>query len=300
MLKIPSKHRQNSDLTASNDKLFMLFSILWNNALLPILIGVLITKSFDQENGGLVALLKDYWFVFVIAIVIHIFVMLASISSAKKHETIFEHIDLKNSLESAHKEIEALKSNRDRLSKIRDYQTGIINVLTDTLKNVPNTDTSVFQKQVLSLLEQNREHLFEYTSLSKYNICLYLYNHENDQLEVSERLLDSRIYRQDRAWKRGRGHVGISFAQKRCLICDNIHDNPELESSPDNKTYISFISTPIVAPMVGGESPDPYGVLVLTSATPNQFKINQDDDFLMVISDIISINITFNRMKGDS
>lgn len=158
-----------------------------------------------------------------------------------------------------------------------------------------------FIETVLKNLLKDREALFGYESKSRYNIAFYLYDPKDEQLEVCARYCDDRIDRKDRPWKSGFGHVGLTYLHKELKICPNINNSSELKitNASDKVNYCSFISVPVLTYDENNTDNDCLGVLVLTSALPNQFSLQRDKDFLQNISSLIAIyiDITFSFYK---
>lgn len=114
----------------------------------------------------------------------------------------------------------------------------------------------------------------------------------NSLLIVRARLCDDRLKKRNRSWKSGFGHVGLTHLHKEIKICPDITKSSELNSDDesDNVNYRSFLSVPIMSPNTTLEE-QCLGVLVLTSADVNQFKIDRDGDFLQNFSYLLTIYI---------
>ena len=147
-------------------------------------------------------------------------------------------------------------------------------------------------------LISERESLFKYVSESKYNIALYFYSEEEDCLGIAYRDCDSRLPQRNRSWKPGLGHVGLAFLHKTVKLCPDITKSNELlanQSSGDAENYRSFLSMPIMKCDDDGEVNNgikPLGVLVLTSALPEQFDENRDVPFMSMIVKLLAIYLS--------
>lgn len=147
------------------------------------------------------------------------------------------------------------------------------------------------EKQLIWPLASLRDELFGYKSDALYNVALYRYSEKDKQLCCSARFCDDRIPRKDRSWKPGHGHVGLAFIQGEIKFCNDVESSSELKTERlDGKiVYRSFVSVPITSVDKDRES---HGVLVLTSRHANQFDIDKDQIFLLLISKQISLYYT--------
>lgn len=165
------------------------------------------------------------------------------------------------------------------------------------LKDAPDFDAALTEiksraeRQLIWPLVSLRDDLFGYESDSLYNIALYQHKKSQDLLVCKARFCDDRINRRDRPWKPGMGHVGLAFVQGEVKFCNDVESSSELKTEKvDGKIiYRSFVSVPITRI---GHSEVPYGVLVLTSRHANQFDIDKDQVFLIVLSKLIGLYYT--------
>ncbi|WP_261916795.1 GAF domain-containing protein, partial [Vibrio aestuarianus] len=147
------------------------------------------------------------------------------------------------------------------------------------------------EKQLIWPLVSLRDELFNYQSDSLYNVALYRYSTNDNKLHCKARFCDDRITRRNRSWKPGLGHVGLAYVQGEVKFCNDVEKSSELktEKSDGKIIYRSFVSVPITNVDKDDVS---YGVLVLTSRHANQFDIDKDQIFLILLSKQISLYYT--------
>ena len=284
-----------------------LFSI-WNAFIIPIILGVGISYLFQFE-GNIDAIPKYYIAFYVLIFIIHIIASFAFLYLDKREDTsshleatIVKYNDLANNFNN-------LKERS--FSQVELYQTqkAVIHFTTLLIKdklsimakkaqakdltteNVVD-DVGIFFETVLGFLSSKREVLFGYKGESKFNIALYMYDTNSGSLKVRARLCDDRLTKRNRSWKSGFGHVGLTHLHKEIKICPDITKSSELSSDDenDNINYRSFLSVPVMS-SDQALTDECIGVLVLTSADANQFKIDRDGDFLLTFSYLLTICI---------
>ncbi len=84
----------------------------------------------------------------------------------------------------------------------------------------------------------------------------------------------------------------MTFLHKEIKCCPSIKNSTELttKTEHDSKYYNSFFSVPILACEDNEQTEnDPHGVLVLTSASENQFNPRRDQIFLQAISKMLAV-----------
>ncbi|MBY7957823.1 GAF domain-containing protein [Vibrio fluvialis] len=320
-------YKKLKQLSAENDlknqKIISAFTVaanIWMTLVAPVTVGIFISHWYSlSENESLSGLAGFLTCVFLLT---HIAAAIFLHWLTKKHQThgqLTELYDQYDALVSKHNSlIKDANSLRDlRISQITalflvsaelDKAIGEINAR--IISKIPkiqgpltksdmegNRDflSNVIKMHLDSMLWPlivDKEELFGYKESSLFNIALYVYNPITERLEVLCRFNDPRIEVQNRSWKPGIGHVGMTFLHKEIKYCPNIEKSTELsvKSKEDEKTYHSFISVPILA-CEDIESSDnhPHGVLVLTSAHDEQFDLDRDFFFLHSIGKSLAV-----------
>lgn len=308
-------------LAEKNDKLnstlvrkFIVFSNVWMTLVAPIGVGFFISYSFSNADWFSIPMML----LIFIFLGIHLFLAYIQSKSTKKHHTysqvtkLCDHLNTQiktyNDLRLSHQYVTDLNiaqvTTLFLISAELDKAVGDLNnemykELDSSSKEEPlplhNSLDVLMDKHLTNLLWPlivNKGDLFSYQEPSLYNIALYRYDEKSDRLKVVKRFHDERIPIQNRDWKPGIGHVGMTFLNKVIKCCPNIQDSTELtdESERDSKYYCSFISVPILA-CEDNERTDnnPHGVLVLTSAMENQFSLRRDQFFLQAISKMLAV-----------
>lgn len=273
---------------------------IWVTLIAPLVIGYYVTLYFNaitisDPKTGFDSFWNTHSIPVVILILAHIFVSLWLFLQTRMSHTADEFDLISEKLELSKIE----NSKILRKMEFVDYSVITIDAITDLFKNNPQFTKSEIYRNVLHVLSQFREGLFNFGGKALYNFVIYEYNPNSNLLEIKERIHDDRLDTQGRSWEVGVGHVGISFANKRCMICHDASNSTELPMSKnDASNYSSFISSPIVKPLAQDQSqPLPYGVLVITSSEPNQFITDLHDDFLRNLCDIMSIVLTSMEEK---
>ena len=305
--KIERILRKNRYINARFAGHFASFTSLWNALFAPIIIGLGVSYVFQKKditNG-----ISDFFFIACIMFfILHLILAWGAKYLDKKDDSTIELGELTKEYNDRVSEIEIIRERMVQEDKLSTTQKLVIYLTTLqvnshirkiliankekklTLADFP-IDTESFFSTVLGYLSRNRETLFSYKSESKFNIALYIYNKERNHLEVICRICDDRITKKNRAWKPGFGHVGLTYLHKELKICPDITKSNELKiSNPaDRKNYCSFLSVPILAYKQNSSEEDCKGVLVLTSALPDQFSLERDRDFLLNLSSLIAI-----------
>ena len=282
---------------------------IWNTLLAPVIIAVGVSYVFQYKDN--INEISNLFFVLcVFFILFHLLFAIAFNYLDKRGDTTNELAEVSQNYNSLVSDIDMIKE-RMRVSnelnatqkiviylatlKVNSHIKELMNKKKEDGFNIDELDKYIddFILTIVNYLSKHRETLFGYESKSRYNIALYVYEQEHEQLVVASRVCDDRIDRKDRAWKAGFGHVGLTYLHKELKICPDINKSSELKitSSADKINYCSFISVPILTYREGDSENDCLGVLVLTSALPEQFSLQRDKDFLQNISSLIAIYI---------
>lgn len=315
--KIESILKKNRHINARFASHFISAFNVWNTLLAPVLIGLGVSYLFQYKDD--VTKIDNLFFLLCLMLIaIHLVFALAFNYLDKRSDTSTELAEVSNSYNNLICDIDTIKERMRISNELNATQKLVIYLSTLKLnshirdlmeKKKDDSFTSEqlddffddFIETILSYLLKHRETLFGYESKSRYNIAFYIYDVEQDQLVVSSRHCDDRIDRKDRAWKSGFGHVGLTYLHKELKICPNINNSTELKitNSSDKINYFSFISVPILTYSEDNTENDCLGVLVLTSALPEQFSLTRDKDFLQNISSLIAIyiDVIFNIYK---
>lgn len=308
--------KRNNDASERIVEGVVTFNQVWFSLVAPILIGIFTAVIFSSKK--LEGLPFIMWIVMgVVVVLVHLFLVWVNVKYSSKVSLYTDVVELKNEKET---EIESL---RRQLAKEKHLVRIMSNIYTNQISSVYltsfATDMAVGQlkqlylnKEILSENEiwnmateaiglmltplvMEREALFEFESGSKYNVALYFYDSDEEQLHVVWRDCDSRLPKRNRNWKPGHGHVGLAFLHKEPKISPDITTSDELAPSydeSDSSNYRSFISIPILNCDDNGELDNgqlPLGVLVLTSATKAQFRADRDLKFLTIITKNLAI-----------
>ncbi|UTV27514.1 GAF domain-containing protein [Photobacterium atrarenae] len=307
---------KNDLINASLVDRVVILSNVWMTLVAPIIVGVFVSFWFslkDKEEVGLIV-----WCFLGAFLITHFCLALIQHQHSKKHLTHAEATELQdkynelalkfNKLRMSHQDLTDLSISQITtlylISAELDKAVGELNnELDKELENDPDNPPIPLQNSIEALLNShltnllwplvvNREDLFNYQEKSLYNIALYVYNDSSGKLEVKKRFNDERIATQNREWRPGIGHVGMTFLHKEIKCCPNIQSSTELtvKTEQDSKYYCSFISVPILACEDNEHTEnEPHGVLVLTSASENQFHPRRDQIFLQAISKMLAV-----------
>lgn len=300
--------------------IFDLFTKLWFTLLLPALVGIgtsVYLSRGSNENSVLSA--QDYALIFagIIFIVIHIILTVITIFKTNAINSTYPFaVEVKERHVEKIQELTRVRASSRHFAQLTMTQLATIDLVTFVVNRAIGEINTIRQKgdkissdkfweiseihinQMIAPLVNQREHLFDYKSESKYNIALYFYSSLDDVLFVVARDCDSRLGRRNRRWKPGIGHVGLSFLYKSPMFCPNIEESNEISgtcSQGDLQNYRSFASFPILRCDDDGDLANGHkaqGVLVLTSALKEQFQQERDKVFLAVISRLMGIYLT--------
>lgn len=310
--------KKNNDITEKIVERSVTFAQIWFTLIAPIIIGfsaTLITTDRDVP-------LNDLVFTFILIsiiffVLIHLLFTYVNHNYSKKESLYAGILEMKRHKDEEVGELRTeLAQNKIGLRKMADIYSNQISTLylsayaadmaIGDLKKIEESDEGIsennFWKEItaslapiLQPLVVEREALFSFESESKYNIALYFYDEVADELSVVWRDCDSRLPQRNRSWKPGHGHIGLAFLHKETKLCPDIQTSSELNSSysqGDSANYRSFMSIPILRCDDDGKINNimkPLGVLVLTSANPNQFIKERDFQFLSIISKHLAI-----------
>ncbi|ALS32739.1 hypothetical protein PTRA_a1541 [Pseudoalteromonas translucida KMM 520] len=320
--RLSAAAKKNNNITEKIVERTVTFSQVWFTLIAPIIIGVAatyFTSDKKDDLGGLVIAL--ICIVIVGFIIVHIFLSYISHEYSKKESLYAEIVDMKHQKDQEVGKLRSeLAQNKLGLRRITDLYSNQISSLylsahaTDIaigdLKKMEIDDKNVTEDDfwnkvttslspILQPLIIERESLFGFKSEGKYNVALYFYDADDDDLGIVWRDCDSRLPQRNRNWKPGHGHVGLAFLHKEAKFCPDITMSSELNpsyTSSDGSNYRSFISIPILRCDDNGEMLEndmkPLGVLVLTSAKPEQFIKERDLRFLTIISKHLAIYLS--------
>lgn len=307
--RIESVLKKNKYINSKFTGYFISTFSIWNTCFAPIIIGLGVSYVFLFKDD--LSKLHSSFFIFCfIFLVIHVFLSIGFHYLDKRSDTTIElselvkkYNNISDDIEKIHKRMH-LSTSLTATQKLVIYLTTLkvnshiremIHGKRDGSLSEETMDNKLqeFFDTILSYLSIHREVLFSFVSESRYNIALYIYDNHSQDLQVVSRRCDDRIVRQDRSWKPGFGHVGLTHLQKELKICPDITKSSELKvnNQSDKKNYCSFISVPILTYNEGDSNNECLGVLVLTSALPEQFSLERDRDFLKNIVSLIAIYI---------
>ncbi|RUM56514.1 MAG: hypothetical protein DSY86_00320, partial [Marinomonas sp.] len=265
------KLRKNQKIINSTFAVYTVVLNFWVTLVAPFIIGYYVTLYYtaittDDPTKGVSSFLSDNLVHLVVVVGLHIGVSIWTFNQSRMSHTLLE-------VEAIQDKLNRAESDKGRIIErmtFIDYSVTVMDIFTDLLKNNPHITKAEIYRSLLSYLSQFRKELFNFEGGALYNFAIYELNPAKRKLELVERVHDDRLSTQGRSWGIGVGHVGMSFAQKRSMICNDASKSSELNmSSADLSSYSSFISTPIGRPLSGdhlNEEPDPYGVLVVTSS----------------------------------
>ncbi|EIF8949623.1 GAF domain-containing protein [Vibrio cholerae] len=315
--KLEQNAAANENLNSELNDSVAIISNIWMTLIAPVLVGVFISYWFSLKPPEDKIPLFSYVCI-IVFLLIHLALAWFQHKNSKKHIThseVTNHRDQYNDLVGkfnqlrvSHQKLSELSISQITtlylLSAELDKAVGELNKeLGRELENDPNAPPIPLVNSIETLMDEhlhnllwplvvNREDLFSYEEKSLYNIALYVYNRSSSKLEVKKRFHDERITTQNRDWRPGIGHVGMTFLHKEIKCCPNIKVSTELtvKSEQDSKYYCSFFSVPILACEDNEQTEnEPHGVLVLTSASENQFNPHRDQIFLQAISKMLAV-----------
>lgn len=319
-LKVGAQETLESSLDTATFIAF--FARVYSLVLFPILLTFWLTAYLSLEEGEKIT---PYMMVFAVACVIIQIAFFWHIHRLDKMRT--HSLEDINTIERAYNELgeeynkirkELISSNKSNIyqknclhftslnvenaiQRLHDFEAVIFSEDTEEqMKLIGESDTFndalralvvETERQLIWPLVSLRDELFNYQSDALYNIALYRYSLKDNLLHCKARFCDDRITRRDRPWKPGLGHVGLAYVQGEIKFCNDVEISSELKTEKvDGKIiYRSFVSVPITS--VDKDMQD-YGVLVLTSRHANQFDIDKDQIFLILLSKQISLYYT--------
>lgn len=256
-------------------------------AIFPIFEGFLASKASAEQPQALVIVL-------LVAIsLIHIVLLSLLVSTEKPLSQFLVEFDSQNKeLEIREEEIYVLDSyshtfrtavNASSLSLV-----GIETITTGITTEVEYKPEDIF-KAILDPWIQSRTDIFWFDDGdAMYNIAVYLFNREEEILEVSFRQCDDRIQPKNRKWAQGVGHVGLCYAKGENVFCEDITTallttNSQIKRPEDKIYYKSVIAEPIMV------EEQKEGVFIVTSSKPNQFDEDIHVPCVRVIAQLLGL-----------
>ncbi len=300
--KIRSSNDTNKGVEKSIVQTLLFVANTWVTLLAPLVIGVFVNRLFSEKDFSQVEYVSAWvfgFFHFIFVLVIYMAATKNSISlevdKVLKKNKFYE----KKALPKA----ERLYENLKRQQMVSYLMTLELENAIDKFNSwsAKTSEADMFKEWEFSLdrmllnLAVHRTELFEYNKNALYNICLYLYDDEEDSLLIKWRRHDDRLNVSNRSWKPGAGHVGLTYMLNEIKICKDIVQSTELSTlsleKDDFKKYRSFLSVPIKDSsqlFAGGK---PLGVLVFTSSAVDQFSLERDKIFALTVAKILAIYI---------
>ncbi|MBB1391761.1 GAF domain-containing protein [Shewanella sp. SG44-6] len=293
------------------------FSNTWVTLVAPVLIGFGVNYYFSIKEENVVPFF--IWLMSFVFLFVHIFASYVLHKNSSKYSLYSHAIELNDDFHALRDELAKYKWGYRELSNLHSTQISVLRMVTHaTDAAVGQFDLATQKALDKELLQENdfwemfgqhlsaimyplileREELFKYISESKYNIALYFYNDDEDFLGIVHRDCDSRLPQRNRRWKPGIGHVGLAFLHKAVKLCPDITKSSELitnQHNGDSDNYKSFLSMPIMKCDDDGNVDNgikPLGVLVLTSALPEQFDEQRDLPFMTMIVKLLAIYLS--------
>jgi len=274
----------------------------WVTLFAPILIGYFITRIFSPDTFS--AAEKS---VALISTILHlIFTFITYRTSTRRSLSleidgiIAENENYKTSV--IPKALELYETTKIQQT-VSYLMTLDLENMIDEINNRPESFTQADKlrqweeglNRILERLVKYRHELFSYSGEDLYNICLYLYDSENENLIIKWRSHDNRLQVSNRSWKPGAGHVGLTFILNEIKICHDIYESTELSTSAstqeDRAKYRSFLSVPVKDSAKLFSGGKPLGVLVFTSSACGQFSLDRDKIFSLTVAKILSIYV---------
>ncbi|MGX1113404.1 hypothetical protein ACSSVW_002828 [Pseudoalteromonas sp. MBR-15] len=306
------KARKNNSISDDLINRVLFFSNIWTTFFAPALIGIGISYLYTLDKDENISWV--FWILLIMFATVHFAVAFLQHLNSRKYSLVSEVLGLENEVQKtrdnlakhlhALKDVSNLHANQTTtifcLANIVDTAVGELHEmeLSKTRCSVDKFDDIIKSRyeQMIRLLSLEREALFGYTSESLYNIALYHYDKSDEKLKVLVRDCDNRLQKRNREWGPGHGHVGLAFLHKRIKICPDITKSNELmnysDASGGETKYKSFFSIPILRCKDNGDVGNgelPFGVLVLTSATSEQFEDIRDLQFLNIVVKFFAI-----------
>ncbi len=309
-----NKATQNRAIESKIIKSSVIAASTWTTLIAPIIIGAAITRAIPTNNITIIE-----GICYVTFTLIHRLCTIIICRSSSMHSLSREAEEI---IEENNRLTKTLLPEAVQYSKTQQLQTITCYLATleleqaiEELNKSKNLTIKAFIEtaeghfaRILKPLTDSREQLFGYREGSLYNIALYIYSPETKLLHIRWRDCDKRLGQTNRSWQPGFGHVGLSFLHNEIKICPDISKSTELTNSyteTDTKQYRSFLSVPISECQrttdneTDGSSQKPFGVIVLTSATPEQFSLQRDKILMLTIAKLLSIYIDKLNSSGD-
>lgn len=271
--------RQQLQKFASAYKLIQLIV----GGIFPIFEGVLASKvSVEEPSKLLITLL-------VMIGIIHVVFLYLLISSEKPLAQFLVEYDQKvRELEGLQEEIDGteLFSNSFRTA-LESSSLSLVGI--DTHLNDQDSQMEKVFGDVLDPWITARTDIFWfYEGDALYNMAVYLFNSQDDLLEMSFRRCDDRIVPKNRTWGVGLGHIGLCYAKDETVFCKDITKdisttNVESERQEDRVYYRSIIAEPIRL------DEQKIGVFIVTSSQPSQFDEDIHVPCVRIISQLLNL-----------
>ncbi|MBI9065471.1 MAG: hypothetical protein JEZ14_26030 [Marinilabiliaceae bacterium] len=172
-------------------------------------------------------------------------------------------------------------------SSIILWSLNYINKLKNTSREGRDCEKDI--SDLMNPLVHYRSAAFDFQNSDLYNIALYLYNANEDQLEQFFRKCDDRIEVHGRSWKPPFGYIGYAHWINGVIISSEYPNQPSATTGKalpsDKEFYASCVAAAIPGNMTGGK---PIGVLIISSSRENQFSSN-DTSLTDFISEYVLI-----------
>tara|TARA_R110002033_G_scaffold102085_2_gene150060 strand:+ start:1050 stop:2015 length:966 start_codon:yes stop_codon:yes gene_type:complete len=280
--------------------------IFWNSLILPIIITIFVTYLLDvykTENSEFSIIVLILALLVVLLHACFIFLQFKG-SSIDTMLSEYQEKDAKLLDISDDFDISKLSYTSDVFTfsaqrKSTRFAVDALSYAIGTLRNkelaeepVNTTELNEMLHSVIWPLVTYREALFDFKAGALWNFALYGPD-EHNKLVPIWRKCDERIKPRNRHWAPGFGVVGLSYIHKKIKHEDDIsnEDHGEQNTSIDAERYKSIIAIPVVPCEDGSSDTDhePSGVLIITSNSAGQFKLDRDADFLQMYANLISI-----------
>jgi len=303
-------NRKNKIIEGRLTAFTIYFANAWTTLFAPLIIGLLASKLFTESP-----LSKTEITLYSIAGLIHLMFAWTMFTSANRRSLSIA-VDEIVSKNEDYKDIIIPKA--ELLYEASATQQSVIYLMTlelnsrietlnsqqdnELLKNRAQSWEAGLQSMLFHLVK-HRTQLFGFSGASLYNMALYLYDANSDDLFIAWRKHDDRLSTSSRRWKPGFGHVGLTFVQQEAKICHDIFESSELANSASNEPndrlkYRSFLSIPITNLCSSQNGKKPLGVLVFTSSHVGQFSWGRDKFFALTAARLLSIYIERNVAAG--
>jgi hypothetical protein len=250
----------------SQSALYKLLQIIVG-AILPIVEAVIVNRATDPSNAAA----NEFWNLIWILATIHVVLLLALvISEMPLSRFLIEFDEQAQELSLVKLELEKFEVFVDTCqAALAASELSMIGI--ENSFNHKNSDIGTIFEMVLNPWIRNRAAIFwPQGGNTFYNVAVYIYDNQTNQLEPVFRSCDDRIKRNDRSWPSGVGHVGVCFSRKETSFCNDMESAISLTNSQsslpeDNIYYKSVIAEPIKV------NNGVIGVLIITSNQKDQF-----------------------------